>query len=433
MSVNLRNERSTELFDRAKLVVPGGVNTARRKINPPLAISHAKGSRMWDLDGNEFIDYHAAYGAVFLGHSDERIVEAVTKEAGRRVLTGVGITETEAELAERIVRSIPSAEQVLLCNTGSEATFYALRLARAITGKQKILKFQGCYHGYHDAVAMNNQSSKDALGHKDVHSAGLNPGVVENTVIARYNDLEDVKRVFAENAGEIAGIIIEPIAHSSPAIVPVPGFLEGLRSICDAENALLIFDEIVTGFRHHIGGYQAIVGVLPDITTVGKALGNGFPVAAVCGKEEHMRKFNTHADGIAMFAGTYNGNGVASAAGLAVLKILEDTNLYAHVFSMGNMMRDGLSEIVKRNGINCVVSGFGGVYALSFMQGPLNSYDDVVRNDGIQQVRYRQQLINRGVFEMPERGGRNHISIAHSESDIAKTLEIAEAALLASR
>lgn len=424
--------RSQELFDRAKRVVPGAVNTARRKIQPPLTVDRAEGAYFWDLDGNRFIDYHAAYGAVFLGHSDPRIVEAVAREAGRRVLTGLGITETETELAELIVDAVPSAEQALICNTGSEATFYALRLARTVTGRQKILKFQGCYHGYHDAVALNNQSRAEALGRPDPHSAGMLSGVVSETLVARYNDLVDVRRVFAENEGQIAAIIIEPIAHNSPGILPQPGFLEGLRAICNETGAMLVFDEIVTCFRHHIGGYQAISGVLPDITAVGKALGNGFPVAAVTGRREHMEQFNTHPDGTAVFAGTYNGNGVAVAAGVAVLKILKDTNVYAHVFALGKMMRDGLTDILSRRGITGYVSGYGGVYVLNFMEGPLTSYEDVLRNDVQRQVRYRRELIKRGVFEMPERGGRNHISVAHSEDDVSRTLEIAEQALVAS-
>jgi glutamate-1-semialdehyde 2,1-aminomutase len=427
-----RNVRSQELFDRARQYVPGAVNTCRRKIQPPIAIARAQGPYIWDLDGNRYIDYHAAYGAVFLGHCDPRVIKRVTDEISKCTLAGVGITETEAELSERIVKALPAAEQALICNTGSEATFYAIRLARGVTRRQKILKFQGCYHGYHDAVAMNNQSASKMLGRSDPHSLGMLNAVVEQTLVARYNDLDDVRRVIAGRENDLAAIIVEPIAHNSPGILPKPGFLEGLRSLTTEIGSLLIFDEVITGFRHSIGGYQSICGVLPDVTAVGKALGNGFPVAAIAGRREHMEQFNTHPDGKIMFAGTYNGNAVAASAGVAVLEVLSDPGIYQRVFALGKMMRDGLTQLLRKHGIVGYVSGYGGIYVVNFMEGPLTSYEDVLRNDVDRQIRYRRELIKRGVFEMPEGGGRNHIGAAHSETDIGQTLEIAEQALLAS-
>jgi glutamate-1-semialdehyde 2,1-aminomutase len=429
--MSITNARSQALFERASKYVPGAVNTCRRKIQPPIAVDHARGAYFWDLDGNRYIDYHGAYGAIFIGHGDPRVIDRVTQEISKRTLTGVGITETEAALAQRIVQALPSAEQALICNTGSEATFYAIRLARGVTGRQKILKFQGCYHGYHDSVAMNNQSTREMLGRPDPHSLGMLKAVVDETLVARYNDLEDVKRVIAGSEKEIAAIIIEPIAHNSPGILPKAGFIEGLRSICNEIGSLLIFDEVITGFRHGLGGFQTIINVMPDITAVGKALGNGFPVAAIAGRRELMEQFNTHPHGKIMFAGTYNGNAVAAAAGLSVVEILQDPAIYEHVFKLGAIMREGLTDILKRRGVTGYVSGFGSIYVLNFMEGPLESYEDVLRNDAGRQIRYRQELIKRGVFEMPERGGRNHISAAHSESDITQTLEIAEEALVA--
>jgi glutamate-1-semialdehyde 2,1-aminomutase len=213
--------------------------------------------------------------------------------------------------------------------------------------------------------------------------------------------------------------------------LPKAGFIEGLRSICNEIGSLLIFDEVITGFRHGLGGFQTIINVMPDITAVGKALGNGFPVAAIAGRRELMEQFNTHPHGKIMFAGTYNGNAVAAAAGLSVVEILQDPAIYEHVFKLGAIMREGLTDILKRRGVTGYVSGFGSIYVLNFMEGPLESYEDVLRNDAGRQIRYRQELIKRGVFEMPERGGRNHISAAHSESDITQTLEIAEEALVA--
>jgi glutamate-1-semialdehyde 2,1-aminomutase len=422
---------SAALLERASRVTPGGVNTARRKIDPPLCFRRGDGAYVQDLDGNVYIDYHAAYGGVFLGHSHPAVTERVEEAARGAVLFGVGTTELEVEVAERLVRHVPSADQAAFCNSGSEATFHAVRLARACTGRDRILKFQGLYHGFHDYVLRNVMSAPDRIGTRDPMSAGMLPAAVDATVVARYNDLTDTRAVLEANAGEVAAVIVEPVAHNSPSILPEPDFLAGLRELCDEHGALLIFDEVITGVRHHLGGYQAICGVLPDLTCMGKALGNGYPVAAVLGPARYLERFNTTRTGDVTFAGTTNGSGVAMAAAAATLAELESGALHEHVFSLGDRMRDGLRALAEDIGVPVVVSGYGSLYVMLFMDGPLESYDDVQRNDHELFVAYRKELVRRGVFEMPENIGRNHISCSHTADDVDRSLEIAADALRA--
>jgi glutamate-1-semialdehyde 2,1-aminomutase len=291
--------------------------------------------------------------------------------------------------------------------------------------------FEGLYHGFHDYVLRNVMSAPERIGRRDPMSAGMLPAAIDATVVCRYNDLEDTRAALEANAGEVAAIVVEPIAHNSPSILPEDGFLAGLRDLCDEHGALLIFDEVITGIRHHLGGYQAICGVMPDLTCMGKALGNGYPVAAVLGRAEQLERFNTTATGDVTFAGTTNGGGVAMAAAAATLAELESGELHEHVFSLGERMRDGLRAVAEDVGVPVVVSGYGSLYVMLFMEGPLRSYDDVQRNDHELFVAYRKELVRRGVFEMPENIGRNHISCAHTEDDVDRSLEIAAEALRA--
>jgi glutamate-1-semialdehyde 2,1-aminomutase len=419
------------LLDDAAEVIPGGVNTCRRRSEPRICIRRGEGAYIEDLDGRRYVDYHAAYGAIFLGHSHPAVVERVSRAMRDTVLFGVGVTEAEVTLARAIVRHVPSAEQAVVCNSGSEATYHAIRLARGITGREKIVKFQGCYNGFHDYVNRNVLSGPAGVGARDPHSKGMLDAAIDATLVCRFNDLEDVRATLERHDGEIAAIVVEPIAHNSPGLLPRPGFLEGLRDLCDATGALLVFDEVITGFRHHIGGYQAICGVMPDLTTLGKAIANGFPIAAIAGARRHLERFNTNPAGDVHFGGTYNGGAIGVEAALATIEQLEDGRLHEYVFALGRRMRDGLAAIAAGAGVPAVVGGFGSLFVLCFMEGPLNSYEDVLRNDTELFMRYRRELIARGVFEMPESLGRSHISAAHTEDDVDRSLEIAEAALSA--
>jgi glutamate-1-semialdehyde 2,1-aminomutase len=341
------------------------------------------------------------------------------------------VTEDEVALAERIVAHVPAAEQVLVCGSGSEATYHALRLARGVTGRQKIVKFQGSYNGFHDYVLRNVLSAPEGVGRRDPHSAGMLDAAVDATLVCRYNDLEDVGRTFAAHPEQIAAVILEPVAHNSPGILPEPGFLEGLRALCDREGTLLVFDEVITGFRHGLGGFQALCGVTPDLTTLGKAIANGFPIAAIAGPARYMERYTTTPTGDVHFGGTYNGNAPCVAAALATIEALEDGRAHARVFALGERMRSGLRAIAEEAGVPAVVGGYGSLFVLCFMEGPLRSYEDVLRNDTALFLRYRRELVARGVFEMPESLGRSHISAAHTEDDVDRSLEAARAALAA--
>jgi glutamate-1-semialdehyde 2,1-aminomutase len=407
------------------------VNTCRRKSSPPLCFARGRGAYLEDADGRRYIDYHAAYGAIFLGHAEPAVDERVAAAMRNGVLFGVGVTEDEIRLARLIARHVPSVDQVVVCNSGSEATYHAIRLARGVTGRQRIVKFQGCYDGFHDYVLRNVLSTPEMVGRRDPHSKGMLEAAVDATLVCRFNDLEDVHTTFARHAHDIAAVIVEPIAHNAPGLLPRPGFLEGLRAACDEHGALLIFDEVITGFRHHIGGYQAIAGVLPDLTTFGKAIANGYPLAAVGGRRELMERYTTTTHGDVHYGGTYNGNAVAVAAGVATIERLEDGSVHEHVFRLGRRMRDGLEEIGARAGIPVTVGGFGSLFVLCFMEGPLETYEDVLRNDTELFMRYRRELVARGVFEMPESLGRSHIGAAHTDDDVDRSLEAAEEALAA--
>jgi glutamate-1-semialdehyde 2,1-aminomutase len=420
---------SAALLDAASEVIPGGVNTCRRRSEPRICFRRGDGAYLEDVDGRRYIDYHAAYGAIFLGHSHPFVTERVTRAIRETVLFGVGVTEAELELARKLVHHVPSVEQVVVCNSGSEATYHALRLARGVTGRQKIVKFQGCYNGFHDYVLRNVLSTPDRLGRRDPHSAGMLEAAVDATLVCRFNDLDDVRQTLERHGDDVAAVIVEPFAHNSPGLLPHDAFLPGLRSLCDEAGALLVFDEVITGFRHHIGGVQAITGVMPDLTTMGKAIANGFPLAAIGGRRVHMERFNTNPQGDVHFGGTFNGNAVAVEAGLATIEQLEDGSVHEHVFALGERMRRGLVEVAQRVGVPAVVGGYGSLFVLCFMEGPLDSYDDVLRNDAELFGRYRRELVARGIFEMPESLGRSHISAAHTADDIDRSLEAAEEAL----
>jgi glutamate-1-semialdehyde 2,1-aminomutase len=418
------------LMEEARRYVPGGLHTSIRMIEPPLCVRRAKGAYLWDEDGKRYIDYHAAFAPVILGHCYAQVVDRVAETIREADLYGVSTTYLELALAKKIVAHLPSIEKVLLCCTGSEATFHAIRLSRAVTGRRKIVKFQGCYHGWHDYVLRNVISEPQLNNAWDPGSAGMLREAVENTLVCRFNSIEEVEQAFARNRGEIAAVILEPIPHNVGCILPKQEFLDGLRRICDREEALLIFDEVITGFRHHIGGYQSIARVTPDLTTLGKAIANGFPIAAVGGKARYMDRFNTRAEGDVFFSGTFNGHASCLAAALATVEVLETDEVHRHIYRLGDKMRQGLAEIVRRRGYPCTVAGFGSVYTLYFMAGrAIVNFDDLLANDKALYVRYRQELMRRGVFEIPMNLKRNHLSYSHTDEDVEFSLAAAEESL----
>jgi glutamate-1-semialdehyde 2,1-aminomutase len=422
----ISSDAAARLAARAAAVIPGGVNSGQRRVPglEDLVVTATSGSTFTDADGRVYTDYHAAFGPPLLGHNDPDVDGAVAGAAG---LMGVGVTPVEIELAERLVDVVPSLEKVLLTATGSEATFHALRLARTVTGRRHVIKFQGCYHGWHDSVAMNVISLAENVGKKDPLSQGMIQEAVDSTIVCRFNDADDVERALVDH--EVAAIIVEPIPHNIGAVLPKPGFLERLRELCDKHGTVLIFDEVITGWRHGLGGYQAIAGVTPDLTTMGKAMGNGWPVSALGGKAELMELFSTTPGRPAFFAGTFNGHPPTSAAALATIQKLEREPVHEHVFRLGDKARAGLTELYARLGVPAVVAGFGSVFVTYFLEGVVESYDDLLANDVDMFTGYRHELMKHGIFELPLNLKRSHFSYAHTDEDVDRLLEGTEAAV----
>ena len=421
------NERA---FEEACRVVPGGVNSTSRRISPSLVFRSAEGAILTDVDGNQYLDYHGGFGPAILGHNHPDVNRRVVDALDSCGLPGAGTTELEIELAKKICQHVPSAEKVLFCTSGSQATFHAVRVARAFTGRKKIIKFQGCYHGIEDSLLRNVASQPDQVFRLDAGSAGILPEVLAQTLVCEFNDLDGVEQALAAHVGDVAAIIVEPIMHNAGCILPRAGFLQGLRELATRYGALLIFDEVITGFRHHLGGYQAICGVMPDLTALGKAIANGFPLAAICGKAEIMDHFSTRAAGDAYFAGTYNGHPIACAAALATIEILEREPVYEHVFRLGERLRRGLAAIHQRLGTQAVVTGFGSISVTYFMDGPVETYADLLRNDAARFVEYRRRLIEHGIFSMPLNLKRDHLTYAHTDAHVDQTLEACENVLV---
>ncbi|WP_335979535.1 aspartate aminotransferase family protein [Streptomyces sp. CA2R106] len=420
------------LAERARQVIPGGVNSGQRSIPglTDLVITRTAGSRFWDSDGREFTDYHAAFGPPLLGHNDPDVAAAVADASGRLGLTGVAVTEDEVLLAEQLAELVPSIEQVLLTSTGSEATFHALRLARAVTGRRLVVKFQGCYHGWHDAVSLNVISAPDRVGRPDPTSTGILPEVLDATLVLRFNDAAALREVFAAHGRDIAAVIVEPVPHNVGALLPTAEFLRALREECTAAGSVLVFDEVITGFRHALGGYQEISGVTPDLTTLGKAIANGAPIGALGGRADLMQHFSSRPGGPVFFAGTYNGHPLPVAAALATLRKLREEPVHEHVFRLGERVRTELAALYRRIGVPAVVTGYGSVFVSYFMPGPVPlSYDDLLANDTALFVGYRRHLIEHGVFELPLNLKRSHLSYAHTDADVDRLLEATEAAV----
>lgn len=315
----------------------------------------------------------------------------------------------------------------MFCNSGSEATYYAIRLARAATGRNGVVKFQGCYHGFHDAVAMNVASPAAKMGQRDLLSTGMVPEVAGHTEVCRFNALEDVERVVRERPKQIAAVILEPIPHNVGCILPDQEFLLGLRNLCTREGIVLIFDEVISGFRHHLGGIQAIRGVTPDLTTLSKSMANGYPCAAVGGTASLMDHFNTRTGGGVYFAGTFNGHPCSMAACIATIKLLESGEVHRRIFRLGHMMREGLEGIFKSAGIPVVVTGFGSVFVVYFMNSPVHHYGDLLRNDAAMFVGTRLDAMRQGVFMLPVNLKRCCVSAAHTAADVAQTLDVMQA------
>ncbi|HEV7844885.1 MAG TPA: aspartate aminotransferase family protein [Thermoleophilaceae bacterium] len=419
---------SSSLSDRARAVLPGGVNSGQRQVPglEDLIIARTEGATFTDGNGRTYVDFHSAFGPPLLGHNDAEVDAAVARALQEVDNMGVGVSAPEIELAERLVEHVPSLEKVLVTSTGSEATFHALRLARAATGRTRILKFQGCYHGWHDAVALNVISAPDRVGAPDPMSAGMMPETVAATSVVPFNDLEAAGRVLA--GGDVAAVIVEPIPHNIGAVLPADGFLAGLRELCTRHGTVLVFDEVITGFRHALGGYQSICGVTPDLTTLGKAMGNGYPIGAIGGRADLMDEFSTTPGRPVFFAGTYNGHPGCVAAAIATIDRLVSEPVHEHVFDLGERARRGLTQLFESLGQPAHVSGFGSVFVTYFMDGPVRDYEDLLANDQELFTKLRLAQMEHGVFELPLNLKRSHFSYAHTDEHLDRLLSATEAA-----
>jgi glutamate-1-semialdehyde 2,1-aminomutase len=413
------------LSERARRAIPGGANSGARIVAglEDFVVTSATGATITCGDGRTYVDYHLAYGPVILGHGDSDVLAAVVDTCQRVDIVGLGVTPIEVELAEKITSLVPSAEQVVLVGTGSEATAYAVRLARGVTGRQLLIKFQGCFHGWHDSVAMNVISAPEDMGRKDPLSTGILPAVIDATLVLPFNDIETVRRTVSDHRDQIAAIILEPIPHNVGVILPEQQFLEGLREICDHEGIVLIFDEVITGFRHGLGGYQELCSVTPDLTALGKAMANGFPIGALAGRRDLLEQFTTVPGAPVMLAGTYNGHPAMAAAALATIKKLETEPVHDHIFRLGDLVRAGLQEMFDDLDVPAVVTGFGSVWVSYFLEGQVISYDDLLRNDADLYVGYRRRLLEYGILELPMNLKRNHLTYAHTADHVAQLIE----------
>jgi glutamate-1-semialdehyde 2,1-aminomutase len=392
----------------------------------PLFIERGKGSRIWDLDGNEYIDYVGSWGPLILGHADPGVLKAMRETIKQGTSFGAP-TEIETRLAQAICRALPSVKKVRMVSSGTEATMSAIRLARAATGRDRVLKFEGCYHGHSDGLLVGAGSGVATLGIPG--SPGVPAAMTELTVQAPYNDLEAVAAAFASWPGEIACIIVEPVAGNMGCILPRPGFLKGLRALCDAEGALLIFDEVMTGFRVARGSAQGLYGVRPDLTCLGKVVGGGMPAAAYGGRNDLMRRVAPAGD--VYQAGTLSGNPVAMAAGLATLERLEAPGVYERLGARSQALAQGFQALAAEAGVELTTTSVGGMFGFSFHPGPVDGFAQAQENHEARFRRFFSRMMEGGVNLAPSAYETGFVSLAHTQADIDRTLEVARKGLQA--
>ena len=417
--------RSSQLFAAAKNIIPGGVNSPVRAFKSvgadPLFITRASGCRIYDADGNEFIDYVGSWGPMILGHCHPDVVAAVKTAAESGCSFGAP-TELEITLADMVIKAVPSIEMVRMVSSGTEATMSAIRLARGYTGRDKIIKFSGCYHGHSDALLVKAGSGAATFGVPD--SPGVPQDVAKHTLTATYNDLASVKQLFTDNPGQVACIIVEPVAGNMGTVPPKPGFLEGLRELCTQEGTVLIFDEVMSGFRVALGGAQARYGITPDMTTLGKIIGGGLPVGAFGGKKEIMQLLSP-AGGVYQ-AGTLSGNPLAMSAGIATLRLLQQDGFYQQLEEKSAYLADGLSKAAKAAGVPIYATRVGSMFCSFFTNDTVQDWESAAACDTGLFARFFRAMLNEGIYLAPSQFETAFVSIAHSTADLDKTIAAAE-------
>ena len=423
-------EQSRILFEKATRYIPGGVNSPVRAGKAvgidPLFISRAEGCFLWDAEGNRYIDYVCSWGPMILGHGHPEVVNAL----GERVSKGTSYgapTELEVEIAEIIIEMVPSVEMVRMVNSGTEATMSAIRLARGFTGRDKIIKFEGCYHGHSDSLLVSAGSGVATLGIPG--SPGVPEDIARHTISLSFNNLDEVVQAFEKYGPDIAAVILEPIPGNMGVIIPDEEFLKGLRDVTRENGALLIFDEVISGFRASRGGAQELYGIWPDITCLGKIIGGGLPVGAYGGRREIMERMAPEGD--IYQAGTLSGNPLAMAAGLATLRVLNEGNIYQELEEKGRELFSGLEDAARSAGLNVFVNHIGSMGSIFFTEGPVSDFASAKNSDVGKFKKYYSSMLEKGIYLAPSAFEASFISIAHDDESIQKTVECAAEGLSA--
>jgi len=412
-------DRSRELFEKARAVMVGGVNSPVRAFKSvggdPVFMTSASGSKLCDVDGNEYIDYVGSWGPMILGHAHPQVLSELLEAARRGTSFGTPC-EAEIKLAEKVVEMVPSVQKVRMVNSGTEATMSALRLARGWTGRSKVVKFEGCYHGHGDSYLIKAGSGATTFGVPD--SAGVTEGVASDTLNARFNDLESVRGIVRVNPEQIAAIILEPVAGNMGVVGPAKGFLEGLRALCDAEGIVLVFDEVMSGFRVAPGGAQELYGVLPDLTTMGKVIGGGLPVGAYGGRAEIMEKLSP--EGPVYQAGTLSGNPLAMTAGYETLCMLSG-DVYAELEKKSAFLEKEFIGNAERTGVPVTINRVGSMMTLFFTERGVVDYETAKAGDASRFAAYFRRMLSEGIYLPPSQFEALFVSFAHSTMELTAT------------
>jgi glutamate-1-semialdehyde 2,1-aminomutase len=419
----MNTKNSDALFDRARLLIPGGVNSPVRAFRSvgrnPLFVTRALGAKLWDADGNEFIEYVGSWGPMIVGHAHPRVLDALTRAAASGTSFGAP-TELEVRMAELICRLVPSIEMVRMVNSGTEATMSAVRLARAFTRREKIIKFEGCYHGHGDAFLIKAGSGAMTLSVPD--SPGVPAAVAAGTLTATFNNIESVKNLAAGHPGEVAAVIVEPVVGNMGCVPPAPGFLAALRDLCTREGMILIFDEVMTGFRLAPGGAQQLYGITPDLTTLGKIIGGGLPVGAYGGRKDIMQMVAP--SGPMYQAGTLSGNPLAMTAGYETLRLLsEEQGFYAGLEEKSRRLADGIQKNIARLGVPAAQNRVGSMSTLFFTSTRVVDYATALTADTKRFGTYFREMLARGIYLAPSQFEAAFVSGAHTDGEIDRTIE----------